>query len=69
VFEADGGEDVDGGGDALSAAAAAVCVGEGRLMKLMPAQTCCALLLLSAKDPYVEILFGLKRGQARKKPT
>jgi hypothetical protein len=24
---------------------------------------------VSAKDPYVEICFGLKRGQARKKPT
>ena len=34
MFEADGGEGVDGGGDALSTAAAAVCVGGGRLMEV-----------------------------------
>ena len=37
----------DGGGGALSTAAAAVvCVGGGSLIKLTPAETVCALLLL-----------------------
>ena len=49
MFEADGGEGVDGGGDALSTAAAAVCVGEGRLTavtELMAAESVCPLPLL-----------------------
>ena len=33
------------------------------------AATVVVALEAEAKDPYVEILFGLKRGQARKKPT
>ena len=32
-------------------------------------QQCRRRSVAGAKDPYVEILFGLKRGQARKKPT